>query len=368
MSRPTAVLLGPALSYSHHLVGLVARAEAAAARLGEADPDRRRELAARARRTAARLSARLDGSPLEDATAAAVDRREAAGLPPAEVPPSAPGRAARGWAGALKLDGLPTQDVAAVEYANLLACHDVEAELAGAVFEAPLDTLESLHATLCAGLVDPGVVGRPRRTEQAIHDGAQGQVIHRAPAPATVPGRLEALAAWLGAGSATLPALVVAGAVHERLLEWQPFEAANGRLARAFARLVLRARGLDPHGLAVPERAFSADPVGYYGEVAATVRRRGALGPWLERWGEALCSGLELAVADACPPVEVSVPRHAARFAAELGADEGVTLAAYAARLGVTLETARAEVAALERAGALRLVPGTRGLRWRRSA
>ncbi|MBW3652773.1 MAG: DUF3363 domain-containing protein, partial [Actinobacteria bacterium] len=40
----------------------------------------------------------------------------------------------------------------------------------------------------------------------------------------------------------------------------------------------LRARGLDAGALILPERHWAADPVGYYGEVAATLRRRELVG------------------------------------------------------------------------------------------
>lgn len=287
--------MNPTVRYSHHLVGLVGRAEAAAARLADADPDRRRVVAAGARREAARLSVRLDGSPLDDATAERVDRGEV----PAGVP--APATARTGWASALNLEGMATQDVAAVEYAGVLDAWDAEARLAGAWHDDPLAVLRELHGLLVGGLVDPDVAGRWRRTEQAVHDGAQGRIIHRAPLPEHLDGLMDGLAGWVIERSARVPAAVAAGTVHQRLLEWLPFEAANGRLARAAARLVRRARGLDPDAVAVPERGHAADALRYHAEVAATVRRRGDLGPWLERDVAALADALDHAV-DAVSP------------------------------------------------------------------
>ena len=74
------------ITYSHHLVALTARAQAANARLAGADPDRRAARVAVARPRAAALSVWLDGSPLEESTAADVD---AGRIPLLEQPPVA---------------------------------------------------------------------------------------------------------------------------------------------------------------------------------------------------------------------------------------------------------------------------------------
>ena len=73
------------ITYSHHLVALTARAQAANARLAGADPDRRAARVAVARPRAAALSVWLDGSPLEESTAADVD---AGRIPLLEQPPT----------------------------------------------------------------------------------------------------------------------------------------------------------------------------------------------------------------------------------------------------------------------------------------
>ncbi len=358
------------VAYTDHLVDLITRAEVAAARLAGADPDLRASAGASAsvvavaRRGAARLSARLDGSPLTDETADTVD---AGALPATRSAHDDPEPVRQGsWAQVLRLAGVPTQDVAAVEYQNLLACFDAEPAISDDFFERPLECLRQLHGLICSGLVDPDVIGQPRQASQAVHDGAQGRVLYRAPEPAAVPSLLDELVSWLGRRSAMLPTLVVAGIVQERLLEWQPFEAANGRLARTASRVVLRARGFDPHGASVPERELAADPLGYYGEIAATLRRGGDLGPWLERYAEAVLTAVER-VADVVDPHPRPEPHpRAAAVAGGLEPGETVTIAEYAARVRTSYETARADLCTLAQAGLLAVDPQTRGLRYRR--
>lgn len=354
------------VGYTSHLVALIAEASTAAGRLLDIDHDRRAALAQASRRESARLSARLDGSPLDDEIAASVD--EGRWVAPDELVAV---ERVGGWAGALRLEGMATADVAAVEYANLLRAHAEEPRLAAELFDQPLAVLAELHGLICTGLVDPEVIGRSRSTVQAIHDGAQGRVVFNPPDPEQLPGLLAELESWLRGdgqeGSAAYPAPVAAAIVHELILQWQPYEAANGRLARAASRLVLRARGMDPDGLAVPERAWAQDPGGYYGEVAATIRRRGDLGPWVERMTEALVASLS-AAADAAhpeaPPVEPSFRARAA--AGEMASGEVVTVADYARKHGVSRETAWRDLRTLAIYGAVVREPRSLGRRYRK--
>lgn len=356
------------LGYSDHLVDLVAEAHAAAARLAAAEPGARRALTAAARRESARRSVRLDATPLSDAAADEVDRREDEGLPkvadrPGGVSPAA--EVTAGWARSLKVDRAVEQDVAAREYANLLDCFDAEAAVGSWFLDRPRAALAELHAIICGGLLEPGAAGRPRRTELAVHDGAQGRVLFHAAPPARLDALLDELEAWVVGPGGRTPALVLAGVVHERILQWQPFEVANGRLARVASRVVLRARGVDRDGVAVAERLLGADPAAYYGEVSATIRRRDDLGPWLERTAEAVVAGLR-AAADAAGVAPPDPPPRAAAVAGGLEAGDTVTVAEYAQRSGTGRAGARADLHALVDARWLEPVPGTRGLRFRR--
>ena len=357
--------------YTDHLVTLIAEASAAAARIAAAEQTMRDQVVELAARERARLSLRLDASPIDEATANAVDN--GTWVRPADLETATP--RAGGWAAALKLEGMATQDVAAVEYANLRRAHDAEATLAERIFEDPLGALRTLHGHICEGLVEPDVIGRPRRTAQAIHDGAQGLVIFNAPDPDIVGQLLQELADWLRGGptarghhpgSTALPAAVVAAIVAERIVEWQPFEAANGRVARAAASTILRARGLDPFAVAVPERFFASQPGRYYGEIAATQRRRADLTLWVEYTAEAMAAGLARAADQAAPlPARAPGPR-ALAGAAALPSGATVTVGEYAGRFATSRESAWADLRDLAAAGHMTRDPGTRGQRFRR--
>lgn len=339
-----------------HLVGLVAEAEQLAAMLEATDPG-----AARAALWSAATLAtlRLDGSTIPDAPTHE-QVRAALAAPAATTSGADPGGWHRTMRSALDLEDAADEVLWAREFQGVVDALSAD-DLADRLLRSPVDALADLHRRLTHGLVGPEHAGRPRTTEQAVHDASVGRILYFATDPADVPGELHRLGGWLGSAAAREHAIVVSGIVHLELLRIHPFEAANGRLARAAARLVLRARGLDPHGLAVAEIPLAADAMGTYEEVARTVRRKD-LTIWLERWGEAVTAGLRHA-AHALGVVTVDVPDRAAAFV-DARAGAPFTIMDYRGDVGVGPEEARADLAELLDAGLVTRVLGSRGLRF----
>jgi hypothetical protein len=118
---------------------------------------------------------------------------------------------------------------------------------------APAQALARLAALAGAGAVSDDELGRPRQDDRADDPLRLGPLLP----PAEVAARLEALMGVLTADTGA-PALVVAAVAHGELLALRPFGYGSGLVARAAARLVLAARGLDPHGLAMPEPGLLA--------------------------------------------------------------------------------------------------------------
>jgi hypothetical protein len=306
------------------------------------------------------LSVRLDASPLDDATAGAVDRGEPS---PGEGERERAGGA--GWAHALKLEGIPTQHIAAMEYRSVRAAQMDEAKLAGGFFIEPADTLARLQRRIAGGLVADDRLGALRSTSRAVTDGAQGMVIFQAPDPQRLPGLLEGLERWIRTARDRHPPLVVAGVVHLWLLYWQPFEAGNGRVARAASRVALRATAGDPWGVAVPERTYARDPRSYVTEVAATIRRRSDLSPWIERTGEAVVASLE-ALARQVGVEPAAVPARGMHECQRLQPGETITVPEYATAVDSDRMAAFAQLSRLCWMGLLDRDAGTHGLRYLR--
>ncbi len=145
---------------------------------------------------------------------------------------------------------------------------------------SPLQVLARLHL-LAVGDTDP-VAGRPRQAGEGVEDlfplelkpaegvaadaapsagpaAPEGPVPARpaAPGPEEVAARLDQLSRLLvaraeGQGVGT-PALVVSSIVQGELLALRPFGSYNGLIARAAARIVLIAEGLDPKSICPAE-------------------------------------------------------------------------------------------------------------------
>lgn len=156
--------------------------------------------------------------------------------------------------------------------------------LAGVWKRSPIQALSRMHLLAAAGSVESDLIGRPRTPEAAT--------------------ALTALAASLRPEeSGTIPALVVAAAVHGELLAVSAFGWGDGLIARAAARLVLADRGLDPQSLAVVEAGHVDLGVENYlaaarGYASGTPE---GLAAWLTHYSEAFVLGTResLAVCEA---------------------------------------------------------------------
>ena len=352
----TAPLRDLHLGANQHLAELLGEADRLAERIRSASEARRMELASSRIDAAILATLRLDGSPLAE-----IPDLEATARPrpvPAPAPDGHPGT----WLDAMRaLEDAPDEHLQALEVLGARAGLGSE-DLAPMLCTDPVTALEELHRRLTHGLVADERAGRPRRVEQAVHDASTGRVLYFTSDPAVVSAELERLASWLTGHGDAHPVLV-SGILHLELLRIHPFDAANGRLARTAARLLLRAGGLDPEGLSCPEPQLAADALGYHEEVASTARRRDAT-IWLERWAEAVSDGLRDSARD-LEMLPTEAPDGTRAVLAQL-ASESFTVVDYRAHAGVDTQQARDDLRALLDTGDIARVPASRGLRYRR--
>jgi hypothetical protein len=95
---------------------------------------------------------------------------------------------------------------------------------------SPLQVLARLHTLAAKGSVPDDQLGRPAAGSSRLTDLSHLMLEHT-----------------------SAPALVVAAVAHAKILTVAPFTSHNGIVARAFERLVIVARGVDPPSLTVPE-------------------------------------------------------------------------------------------------------------------
>ena len=245
-----------------------------------------------------------------------------------------------------------------------------------------------LHGRMTTALVAADRAGRLRRGPRVVHDASVGRVLYFPTDPEQLPDAWDALLRNLtGSGAAAhLPAAVRAALLHLELLRHQPFDAANGRVARAAGRLAALADDLLPSGLGAPDAILAADPLGYHEEVAASMRRRDATG-WVERVLEAQGVALRLAVdavdavvaASSEPPVRPARPAGPARPARPVSRVDRpgtvlpdalqatFTLGDVSVLLDIDTTTAREHCSEWVVRGDVRRVPGSSGLRLERT-
>ena len=183
----------------------------------------------------------------------------------------------------------------------------LHAELGGqlAAFErAPRQALARLHVLAAAGLLPADALGRPRSGPRpAGRPGLLADLdpdplgLGDPPPPGEVSARLDGLAGLLTAPTVA-PAVVVAAVVHGELLVLQPFEALDGLVARAAARLVLVSRGLDPKAVSAPEVGH-AETRDSYREAARAYAAGGPEGVavWVSHCARAVALGARVGVA-----------------------------------------------------------------------
>lgn len=151
-----------------------------------------------------------------------------------------------------------------------------------------MQVLLMLHKLTIERIIANEQVGKVRQTQVVIKDGSSGEVIFRPPPAIEVMFLLEDFFAWLNsAGGRELHSVLRAGIAHYVLVAIHPFVEGNGRVARAFATLVLFAEGYDIKKLFSLEEYFDRDAASYYEAIKAVDEQASDLAgrdmtPWLE--------------------------------------------------------------------------------------
>lgn len=160
---------------------------------------------------------------------------------------------------------------------------------ASGVLSAPAQALARLHVAASAGLADDGAVGRPRSDGETSRELSE---LPPAPGPLELPARLQGVYDVIAAHS-QVPVPVVAAIAHAEVATMRPFVRGNGLVARALERAIIKAGGLDPTGVSVPEVGYAREgATGYAGALAAyATGTPDGVGLWLQFSAEALGRG-----------------------------------------------------------------------------
>lgn len=157
---------------------------------------------------------------------------------------------------------------------------------------APGQVLARLHTAAAAELVgDRDELGRPRREGETSRELSD---LGPAPKGEELRQRLAGIIELMSVADQA-PALVVAAVVHAEIAAVRPFTVGNGLVARAVERLLVRAAGLDPTGVAVPEAGHGSEGgPAYLGSLTGyTEGGSDGVRLWLRHCGDAVVAGAE---------------------------------------------------------------------------
>jgi len=151
-----------------------------------------------------------------------------------------------------------------INYRNVIAWID-QRPIKKLQEELNLDTLMVLHKLTMQKLLKEEEIAVFRDKQVIVRGAANGQVVFRPPVAVELPYLMEDFFTWLNSSEATeLHPIFRAAIAHYYLVYVHPFVEGNGRVARAFATLVLYSSGYDFKRFFALEEYFDSDVDAYY--------------------------------------------------------------------------------------------------------
>ena len=149
--------------------------------------------------------------------------------------------------------------------------------------------LKKIHELTTEKILEAGKSGQYRDTRVVVKNNQTGEVSYRPPLPLEVPVQTEEFFNWLNSdASREVHPVMRAGITHYELVRIHPFVDGNGRVARAYALLVLLREGYDVKRFFSIEEHFDTNAEDYYAALQGVSLNRGDLTGWLEFFTKAL--------------------------------------------------------------------------------
>jgi Fic family protein len=151
-----------------------------------------------------------------------------------------------------------------INYRNVIAWID-QRPIKDRQTELTLETLLTLHKLTMQKLLPDEQMAAFREKQVIVRGAADGQVVFRPPVSVEIPFLIEDFFTWLNSEETKeLHPIFKAAITHYYLVYIHPFVEGNGRVARAFATLVLYDSGYDFKRFFSLEEYFDSDVEAYY--------------------------------------------------------------------------------------------------------
>lgn len=145
------------------------------------------------------------------------------------------------------------------------------------------DVIKKIHAITVDKILDPTQQGVYRKTAVVVKNSQTGEISFRPPMSVAVPFQIRELLAFAESSEdQDIHPVLGSGVVHYEFVRIHPFLDGNGRVARAFATLILYLRGYDIRKFFSLEEYFDMDAAEYYAALQSVEKSDGDLTKWLE--------------------------------------------------------------------------------------
>lgn len=145
------------------------------------------------------------------------------------------------------------------------------------------DLIKELHKMTVHKILPEAQCGVYRKTQVVVKNSLTGEVSFRPPMAVAVPFQIRELLDFIeSAKEQDIHPVLESGVVHYEFVRIHPFLDGNGRVARAFATLILFLEGYDIRRFFSLEEYFDKDALKYYQALQSVEKADGDLTKWLE--------------------------------------------------------------------------------------
>jgi len=154
--------------------------------------------------------------------------------------------------------------------------------------------LKQIHELTCQRILDKEELGRYRQSQVILKNSFTGEITFRPPAALEVPFLMEDFFEWLNSSeSLKIHPILRAGIAHYYLVAVHPFVEGNGRVARAFATLILFIENYDIKKFFSLEEYFDKDATAYFQALIDVSKQNQEIAerdltPWLTYFSQAM--------------------------------------------------------------------------------
>jgi len=145
------------------------------------------------------------------------------------------------------------------------------------------NVIKELHKLTVAKILPSEQCGVFRKTQVVVKNSITGEVSFRPPMAVAVQFQVKDLLDFVNSSEdEDIHSVLKSGVVHYELVRIHPFLDGNGRVARAFATLILYKEGYDIRKFFSLEEYFDKDAPEYYEALQSVEKKDGDLSIWLE--------------------------------------------------------------------------------------